>query len=140
MSTEGFSSVNYRWYNYGATVTALKDDCPVFICSIPDKSKFKDEIKSSHAWLIDGYKSQTRSINIKHILYGKLIKMETFNETLNMLHCDFGWKRGYANGYFAEGIFSFNTQYYEPDNTYNTKPDYNYKHYLRIITYAKPDN
>lgn len=136
---KGYANVHYGSYDYSRTIASLKKSCLVFICSIPQKKFPWQALAASHAWLIDGYKTKKRRQIFKLVKSGNVVETKECEETLKMLHCDFGWKEGKANGYFAEGIFDFKSQYYEPDGI-RTDIDYNYKNYLKTITSVDDKN
>ena len=57
-----------------------------------------------------------------------------------MFHCAWGWG-GEDDGYFLSNVFDLTTYNWYPDYYASVVlKDYKYNHYLKIITYDKPNN
>jgi hypothetical protein len=90
--------------------------------------------KESHAWNIDGYKIQSRTIIVKSYVNNTLNKTTTRTETKEMVHCDFGWKI-HCNGYYISGIFDLDSKENELDPGAGTGKNVTYNNYIKIILY-----
>lgn len=96
------------------------------------------KITSAHSWNIDGYKVKERTISTEYYnMHGTLLSTENKIETLNMVHCDFGWK-GDCNGYYVSGVFDLDDTHSEKDFTTNRNTNKYYNTLIRLITYDKP--
>lgn len=86
----------YESYKEGEIIKSLKNGKPVFIGALSSKW-------TGHAWVIDGYMKQTRTItnNCGHT---------SKTNTRKLVHCNFGWG-GNADGYYVtkSSNMEFNT-------------------------------
>lgn len=129
MERKGYNNVVSRDYSLQETLRMLRNGKPLMIFSIPQWN-----ITQSHCWNLDGYKKKTRTVTTKYFKNYVLYKIDENQETLEMIHCDFGWG-GTANGYYVAGIFNLRDPRRELDNPDWLTPDYNYDKFLHIITY-----
>ena len=105
-------------YDEDAIIEAIDNGCPAFVAGISGRI-------DGHAWVIDGYKRQFRTVN-NEIQYRYYV------------HCDWGWK-GDCNGYYHSGIFDLIDGDNEFDRPYNYNNIYNYHKLFRTITYDNPN-
>lgn len=120
MDIFGYENVK-RTLSYKETeiVNMLDNGNPVFIAAISG-------IKNGHAWVIDGYKRQSRYVNgVKKYKY--------------YFHCSWGWG-GFCDGYYQSGVFDLRNGAVEPDNTEEETRDRDYDWWFRIITYNNPND
>lgn len=128
----GFNNTHSYDYSFNRVTTALKNECPLIIYSIPGIN-----ILNSHSWNIDGYKIKERSI-ITNTYDGKeLISTSSRTETSNMVHCDFGWE-SVCNGYYVSGIFKLDDPNIEHDSNTLYGGDTHYNNLLKVVTYNRP--
>lgn len=87
-------------------------DCPVTVCGYAYKKITKvlgvtvlTRHEEGHEWVIDQYKTQTRTADTYNTKTGNLISSGTQERTL--VHCNFGW-RGSWDGFYLSGIFNTN--------------------------------
>lgn len=119
-----------RSYRYRFIQCQEMLDCgkPVIIYALPSYSLYG--IKRSHAWNIDGYEIRTRMKTTEYYANGNFYTCDVEKETLEMVHCDFGWGSK-ANGYYESRVFSVfgeNTELDDPDDDYQFAPFTEYKH------------
>ena len=133
ISTYGYGNV-VRHYGYDTSqvINMLRNDNPVFIASIPGW-----DFNSGHAWVLDGYINQSRTIK-KYNSAGTLLSSSS--ETRDLIHCCFGWKTGSCNGYYVSKIFNtergpVETESYDSGGI----SDSNFNWAFHIITYDNPN-
>lgn len=115
----GYKNVRLEWnYNEGDVISALKNDCPVFMSAIAGLVK-------GHAWVIDGY-----------IKRNYVSSTGSVSKSQYLVHCNWGWK-GQNNGYFASGVFKTKDAVIS-DNWNSNDMDRNYWYAFNTITYDKP--
>lgn len=131
MKDLGFSNVKRYNYNFDRVTSMLDANKPLIIYAIPGINIF-----SSHAWNIDGYRIKERTITTETHKNAELINSSTKTESINMVHCDFGWS-GMCNGYYVSGVFKLNDPNSEKDDPNDTGENKKYNHHVRIITYDK---
>lgn len=105
-------------YDEDAIIEAIDNGCPAFVAGISGAI-------DGHAWVIDGYKRQYRTVN-NEVQYRYYV------------HCDWGWK-GDCNGYYHSGIFDLIDGDNEFDRPNNYNNIYNYHKCFRTITYDNPN-
>ena len=139
LQSASYSNVVYTGYDDQRVLSALLNDCPVFICSVPYLGGISFDFGKSHGWNIDGYKQYVTTTQIDHYIYGIYSYTTYSNSTHTMVHCDFGWG-GAHNGYFTSGIFNLTSQNYHTqfDNPTDLGFAVNYNAYLKTITYSHP--
>lgn len=130
----GYNNAHSKKYDFSKVKGMIDDEKPLIIYSIPGI-----RIDKSHSWNIDGYKIKERKI-VTEEYAGKILKNAyEKTEICRMVHCDFG-SSGQCNGYYVSGIFNQNdTTNIEFDNPSLNGEKTNYNHYIRIITYDKPN-
>lgn len=126
----GLRNVRSYSYSFGRATGMLDKGWPVIIYSIPGVNIF-----ASHSWNIDGYKVKERTILTQLYSGSKLSRTITSKETVEMVHCDFGWK-GYCNGYYVSGLFKLNDPNAEKDDPSDIEKTH-YNNLLKIIMYDK---
>lgn len=133
MTSVGYSGVQYNNYSTSTVTAALDRRKPLMVSSIP--GKFMPNVFESHAWNIDGYKNKITSTKTDYYDNGvyKYSKTSSPVSTV-MVHCDFGWS-GSCNGYFVSGMFDMKRNDVEYDSEYHFGNKYNFKYYLKTITY-----
>lgn len=136
MSTYGYGNV-VRHYSYDTSqvINMLRNDNPVFIASIPEYHVF-----SGHAWVLDGYINQSRTIK-KYNSAGTMLSSSS--ETRDLIHCNFGWQ-GRCNGYYITKIFNTgkSPEYWESyENSWEktSSSNSNYTWAFHTITYNNPN-
>ncbi len=94
---------------------------PVFIAGI-DRNW-----GGAHAWVIDGYMEQTRTITKP---------TSTSTETRKLMHCNFGWQ-GDCDGYYVSDVFDLDEGPVETEDGDIESDDYNshFNWWYRIIEY-----
>ena len=134
MRSVGFYNVHSYPYDLERVKNMIDNDCPLIIYGMPGSN-----VTKSHAWNIDGYKTQERTITTEVYVNGIRQSVTEEIEYRNMVHCDFGWQ-GYHNGYYTSGIFDLNgnTENIDLDPNTDTWSNTNYNSYIHIITYDKP--
>lgn len=131
MSVYGYNNVvRHYGYDIAQINTMLQNNNPVFIASISG-------LVGGHAWVIDGSIIQNREVK-GYNAYGALVKTTT--ESRELLHCSFGWRGGFCNGYYVSKVFDLNNgatelESYEKKQT--TESDYSWAFHL--ITYDNPN-
>ena len=112
----------------------LNADCPVFAAGI-------GKVSDAHAWVIDGYVQRTRT---KTLMYSNGQPAGSpATETWTLVHCNYGWWKGKANGYYNFKIFNTKNGAVEvetdldPDGSNNTTSDWSVNGHYRMITYSK---
>lgn len=106
LSQVGYNAKFKEKYNLSDVKGMLNRSNPVFIGAAVEGKKI------GHAWVIDGYCLQKREVARKftdRVPDGKGgYKFEThtsyFDETRELLHCNFGW-RGISDGYYLSEVF-----------------------------------
>lgn len=139
MRNMGYTNVNYINYNDNSAQTMLDNNCPFIICSIPVNGIFCD-ITKSHAWNIDGYLiANTITTRYFYDENDNLIGQNASESEKMMVHCDFGWE-GKCNGYFTSGVFNLESEdvLYDDEEDIGYR-DYNYKWYVKMIQYDRPN-
>lgn len=124
MRTIGYYNAHSYKYNFERVTEMIDNNSPLIIYSIPGWNIFK-----SHSWNIDGYKIKQREVTVYK---------EMHIETMNMVHCSFGWQYGHCNGYYASGVFKLNDKNVEFDSSSDKGRKTHYNNLLKIITYTKP--
>ncbi len=124
----GYSNVSLVEYDFERVCQMLDKKYPVYI-SATDTENHK-----GHAWVIDGYTFQWRTIEIVNPVTNVAIEYRA--EYRNLLHCNFGWG-GSNDGYYLEGIFDLRKgQIDVNDNEYFGSRDRYYQASKQIITYT----
>ena len=128
MANYGYSNVALETYNFEKVCSMLDLDFPVYI-SATDTEK-----KVGHAWVIDGYTFQHRTVEIVNPQTN--VVQDYRMEYRNLLHCNFGWG-GSKDGYYLEGIFDLRKGQIDvnEDEYFGTRDRY-YNAEKRIITYT----
>jgi len=114
--------------NESKTLEMLRNSKPVFISGVAG-------LVGGHAWVIDGFRTNERLIELKNSTNG--IVQSSYKETRTLLHCNFGWE-GRSDGYYASGIFNTKYEPVDYDNKDNQSTSSNKSHYkwlFSIITY-----
>lgn len=107
-------------YNETTIVNSLNSGNPVFIAAISD-------IVNGHAWVIDGYKRQSRYVSGVH-------------KTRYYMHCNWGWEGGACNGYYLSGVFDLSDGAVTSDaGTGDTSADLDFDWWFRTVTYDNPN-
>ena len=133
MRSCGYRNVQKSSYDFSKVKTMIDNGKPLIIYGAPGINIFK-----SHCWNIDGYKTKVRKITRKYYSGDVLLKTIETPDTCQMVHCDFGWKKGESNGFYISGIFKLNHADIELDNPGDKKKNRKYNKFLNIITYEKP--
>lgn len=133
MRSCGYRNVRKSSYDFSKVKTMIDNGKPLIIYGAPGINIFK-----SHCWNIDGYKTKVRKITRKYYSGDVLLKTIETPDTCQMVHCDFGWKKGENNGFYISGIFKLNQADIELDNPGDKKKNRKYNKFLNIITYEKP--
>lgn len=117
----GYNNVNKKNYYDLTSITEMLDNGkPVFIGALPSWHNTE-----GHAWVIDGYRKQRRTVNGSY-------------EYRTYLHCNWGWN-GNCNGYFLSNMFE--TSHAESyDYTSGNNMDTSYNFWFRILTYNLPNS
>lgn len=139
LTQQGYNNVSYTDYSESIIINKLNNDCPILISSVPTANGIDFNVFHSHAWNIDNYRFRTTTTVRYYYLNNVLDHTTTETETNTMFHCAWGWG-GEDDGYFLSNVFDLTTYNWYPDYASVVLKDYNYNHYLKIITYDKPNN
>ena len=126
----GFQGAHNKDYSFDLVTQMLDVNRPLIVYALPGINIFK-----SHCWNIDGYQIKTRRVT-EYDSHGVVSKV--YDETSNMVHCDFGWG-GNGNGYYESGIFKSGNGRNELDYPSVDTSNFNYNHYKHLITYGSLD-
>lgn len=85
----------------------------------------EDSSENGHTWVIDGYKSTSKTYKYYHQSTLELCSTDT--ETVSYVHCNWGWS-GESNGFFLDRAFYINNG----DNI-NDDFEFNYSNNLKLI-------
>lgn len=97
----GYSNANrHKGYDSSVINKMLKNYKPVFIAARERKTL------SGHAWVIDGYLKQARTMTIRYSKSGRVEELS--GGWREFVHCNFGWG-GSSDGYYVHEIFNTNT-------------------------------
>lgn len=130
----GYSDAHSHDYSFDRVINMLNNGKPIIIYGLPGIV-----ITSAHSWNIDGYKVKERTTTTKiYNSAGSLLSTSEKKESVNMVHCDFGWK-GRCNGYYVSGIFKLNDPNVELDPSSESDKKTYYNTLIRIITYERPN-
>ena len=136
MEAIGYSNAETKFYDFNTVKSMLADTCPVFVGAL----RTELQSKGGHAWVIDGYKKIDKIRTIKRTS-GTVIS-ETVEETTDYVHCNWGWRNGSNNGWFANKLLEDNDlnvsdaeEFDSADNDYT----YSYNFWFRMIEYDKPN-
>ncbi len=107
MRKNGYPNAN-RSNEYNSTLICnmLDANKPVFAAGISGNV-------DGHAWVIDGYKKQSRSVRVINTNTGE--EVNSYINSRLLVHCNWGWN-GSCNGYFINGLFK--------DTPTETDPNY----------------
>lgn len=143
LSNFGYRNVKKKLgYNGGTILSMIDEGNPVFIGALSGL------FGGGHAWVIDGYK-YVGSRNItradRDIYYGRRVGDGSYQVNRNTLlvHCNWGWKGGFCNGYYASGVFNIKNgpiELGDYDTKYERGVNENYNWWFRILTYDNPNN
>lgn len=117
-------------YDSDVVIAQLDKDCPVFVGAISGIAK-------GHAWVIDGYITKTIK---KKILRNGILLSETDVESTDYVHCNWGWKDGANNGWFANKLLeekNLDVSNAESLDSISTQ-NYYFNFWFRMIEYNKP--
>ena len=106
-------------YNQLDIFEELQNGNPVFIAAISG-------LYNGHAWVIDGFKRQSRYVN-------------GVPENRFYVHCNWGWSSGHCNGYYFSGIFDLSAGAIEPDNLTSGTSSSDFDWWFRVVTYDNPN-
>lgn len=127
----GYTNVKHiKKYKGDVVVQNLSQDNPVFVAAISD-------IVNGHAWVIDGYLGEIRTITT----YTNGCETHKDTEIRHLMHCNFGW-HGKCNGYYVSKIFDVGEgPVYIEDYERKSKLDgeYNFNWSYRMIVYNNPN-
>ncbi|MDR3286833.1 MAG: C10 family peptidase, partial [Prevotellaceae bacterium] len=112
----GYTSSSVQNYSINDIITALNQDKLIYASGAESSTS-----DSGHAWVIDGYLTQRRTVTYE---------LSTYYEYQNLVHCNWGWS-GYGNGYFVSGAFA--TRKISDSGSYSASTNYNYNNKI-IIT------
>ncbi len=134
MTSFGYRGVYMeRRYNTDKIIRMLNKNNPVFVAGI---SGWKD----GHAWVVDGYITRFRKIEIrKNSDDGEIDSSWSENETL--VHCNFGW-RGFCNGYYLTKLFDLENsprEREEYEKNFGKGNDLNFSWFFHTIFYNNPN-
>lgn len=132
MKSIGFDDAESYNYDFNRVKEMLDNASPVIVYSVPGIN-----LKLSHSWNIDGYKTQERIVTTKTYRNGVFVETTTKTESREMVHCDFGLG-GNSNGYYVSGVFKLGDPSVEKDHGTVHDKDINYNNYLHVVTYDKP--
>ena len=139
-----YQDVLYSDYNDSTVLSMLRDQKPVFICSLPKTSVLGYDFSSCHAWIIDGYTRRVITTTTNYYCNNILVGQNISTSERTMVHCDWGWGTSH-NGYYYSGVFKLNgddiiydkkdppLQGYDVNHSWGTT-DYNY--YIKTISYS----
>jgi hypothetical protein len=129
-----YDNVDLDWgYEEDKIIDMLKKGNPVFISAVSG-------LVSGHAWVIDGYIGRSTAIYTTDDLGRRIV---TIAPSPYLVHCNWGWKNGNANGYYYSGIFNTKNgpdEFGANDHTYSSYNDYNPTWAFSVITYKNPNN
>lgn len=129
----GYNNAHSRNYSFSRVTEMIDKGCPLIIYGVPGINIF-----NSHAWNIDGYKVKVKTTTTRTYVGNSLQNETTRTESLQMVHCDFGWEGAY-NGYYVSGVFDSRDSRTEFDsNAYNQSKKRKYNTLMKVITYDKP--
>ena len=129
----GYDGAECDWYDFGKVKSMLDNDCPVFVGALGTKL----QNKGGHAWVIDGYITKTIK---KKILRNGILLSETDVESTDYVHCNWGWKDGANNGWFANKLLeekNLDVSNAESLDSISTQ-NYYFNFWFRMIEYNKP--
>lgn len=128
----GYQNARSYDYKFDRVTKMLDSGKPVIIYGLPGINIFK-----AHCWNIDGYKIKEKTTSYNTYREGELIDVKEVKDTVNMVHCDFGWKNAHCKGYYVSGLFKLNSNEAEYDNPRDSKEKRNYNNHVKIVTYDK---
>ena len=132
-----YTGVEYGNYDTYKVRKTLDNGCPLFVCSVPRKGFLNYDLESAHGWNIDGYKVCGYDQIKRYYQDDKLVCTTSEKISNTYVHCDFGWKDGLNNGYFASGVFDLSAGQ-DWDGNRDSTITTNYNWYLKTITYDAP--
>ena len=114
-------------YSLETVKEMLRNDCPVFMGGISGTV-------DGHAWVIDGYKHIKSTT--EWYRNGEYTHMTTGNYMYT--HCNWGWS-GNCDGWFFTDIFDTTEGDYDDTINHNNNRVYHFDHWMRMVTYDKPN-
>ncbi len=134
LKNTGYHNVEKKKYDVGYVMDMLKNrKLPTYI-----RGQSSD---GGHAWVIDGMMKQQRTTTRNTIRNGAIIESTTIStEERLLLHCNYGWGGGSANGYYLSKAFNTKAGPVAIDTTANdpnTKGNYNFTKDFKVIKYKK---
>ena len=131
MGQMGYPEARKRHYDFSYVEEWVDNSKPLIIYAVHHANWTK-----SHAWNLDGYKKQKRTVTTtKRTGSGTIISKETKIEEVNYVHMDMGWA-GNRNGYYVSDLFKTGEESIPYDNpNQGDRGKFNYTGYVRIIKY-----
>ena len=127
----GYENTYITDYDSRKVISEIQNNRPVYM-------KGCDNVKSCHAWVLDGYVEKVRPKTIYiYCDYGIESFTENSSETLSLIHNNFGWEGSLygfstSTGWYHINVFDAlgNKEY---SNTYKSGTPYNYQFKKKII-------
>ena len=121
-------------YSFDLAKTSLDAGKPIIMYGLPGIN-----INEAHAWNLDGYRVEKRSIIYKYYSGSVLLYSRIYDEDFNMVHCNFGWYQMEGNGYYVSGIFNLKDKLTVDLDPGSGKGENNYNFHIRMITHTGPN-
>jgi Peptidase C10 family. len=131
---------NYSGYNFQRIINSITNGVPVIMSGYAIQGTYSHKhwflgkrhthttYKQGHAWVIDGYLSRRRKVDV---MSGTTV-MYSYYQYEQLLHCNYGWN-GSSNGYYNNAAFDTN----KGPETRSGQP-YNYQFKLETLYDVKP--
>lgn len=144
LQDHGYSAPSRRNYDKYLVLESISNRRPVYIHGYTDQTLGIFPDGDGHAWLIDGYLRQTRTVTHTTSWFAEVIdhngnvidsyygySTTTGSENSDYFHNNFGWE-GSDNGYYIAGLFDTNNNPDLPSNTRSEEGNFQYN--LRVWT------
>lgn len=122
LNSFGYNNLNSN-YSFPTIVNNIDLNRPCFVCGYGNNS-------IGHVWVIDGYKSTSKTY--KYYMQSTLEYCSTETKNTSYVHCNWGWA-GEFNGFFLSNVFNNNNTDCIYDELPNIDTTFNYSNNLKII-------